>query len=408
MCPAKQSAAKSRPWLPIMGAAVVSGLAGYVVLVLAARVLGPETNASFLVFWGAVYGVFGALVGVTAETTRAVFSAPPRAATVVFPVVLGLVGAVATVVSLSGLLWAPMLFGESWEILLAAMSVGIVLFGLQAGFNGAAAGRSAWHAYSLSLGSEALMRLALCVLAVSVGGQLLGLAWAVVLACGTWVGWVVLRRDHRRLLTVRIADSRSAFLRRMLVACSASGASAMLLVGYPVLLRVTTPADGFAGAAPILLSVSLSRAPLLVPLGIYQNVLVTKVIAGGVGVLRPIVAGLVVVSALGSVVAWWLGPVLLHVINPLYDVSGRVFVGLVLTAGLVAALTITGAATVALNRHEVFLAGWVVATGVAVVALLLPGSLESRVLGSLAVGPLAGVAVHVGGAFVRQPRGQRS
>ena len=137
-----------------MGAAVVSGLAGYVVLVLAARVLGPETNASFLVFWGAVYGVFGALVGVTAETTRAVFSAPPRAATVVFPVVLGLVGAVATVVSLSGLLWAPMLFGESWEILLAAMSVGIVLFGLQAGFNGAAAGRSAWQTRHLLFQDE--------------------------------------------------------------------------------------------------------------------------------------------------------------------------------------------------------------------------------------------------------------
>ncbi|GAA1922889.1 hypothetical protein GCM10009797_15660 [Nocardioides hwasunensis] len=388
--------------MPVMAAAGISGVAGYVVLVLAARVLDPAVNASFLVFWGAVYAAFGALVGLTTETTRAVFSSGDRGSTAVFPVLIGIGGSAAALVGVSGVWWAPLLFGDAWSGLLLAMVTGIVLFSLQSGLNGAAAGTSSWTAYSLSLGSEAVMRLVLCTVAAVVGGHLVGLAWAVVLACSTWIGWVLARRDYRRFVRVRISGSRSGLARRMLVACAATGSSALLLVGYPVLLRVTTPADVFAGAAPIVLSVSLSRAPLLVPLGIYQNVLVTRVIRDGLQVLRPIVGGLGVVAAVGSAAAWWAGPWLLHVINPHYDVSGQVFAGLVLTAGLVAALTITGAATVALDRHATYLAGWLVATAVAALTLLLPGSLESRVLWSLAAGPLAGIAVHVGGGLARR------
>lgn len=401
MTSSKESA-KPRSLAPVLAAAGASGVAGYAVLVLAARTLEPATNASFLVFWGALYAVFGALVGLTTETTRAVFSSGKGGSTAVFPVLAGLGGTVAVLVGVSGLLWAPLLFGDGWPSLLVAMVVGIVLFSLQSGLNGAAAGTSSWSAYSLSVGSEAVMRMILCAAVAMVGGQLLGLAWAVVLACSTWLGWVALRSDYRRFVLVRISGSRSGLLRRTLVACSASGASALMLVGYPVLLRVTTPADVFAGAAPIVLSVSLSRAPLLVPLGIYQNILVTRVIRDGLGVLRPILGGLAVVAITGSVVAWWLGPWLLHVINPAYDVSGGVFVGLVLTAGLVAALTLTGAATVALDRHEVYLAGWLVATAVAALVLLVPGSLEGRVLGSLAAGPLAGIAIHVRAGLVRR------
>lgn len=390
-----ESSAKPRSLGPVLAAAAASGLAGYVVLVLAARVLDPATNAAFLVFWGAMFAVFGALVGLTTETTRAVFSSRGTGPTAVLPAVLGLAGVVALLVGASGLAWAPVLFGDPWPSLLAAMVVGIVLFGLQQGLMGAAAGISAWHAYSLFVGSEAVVRLVLCAAVVVAGGHLLGLGWAVAMACGTWVGWVALRRDHRRLVHVRVAGTTSGLVRRMLVACSATGASALLLVGYPVLLRVTTPTEVFAGAAPIVLSVSLSRAPLLVPLGIYQNVLVTRVIRDGLRVLRPILGGLATLTAIGIVLAWWAGPWLLHVINPSYDVSGPVFAGLVLAAGLVAALTLTGAATVALDRHAVYLAGWLVATVVSGLVLLVTGSLEGRVLVSLAAGPAVGIAVHV-------------
>lgn len=397
-----EPAAPSRPLGPVLAAALVSGIAGYVVLVLAARVLDEATNAAFLVFWGAVYAVFGALVGLTTEITRAVYASGPGqgqeqgVTTRALPVAAGFALTVAAVVGLSGLLWAPGLFVGSWAPQLAAMVVGIVLFGLQAGFNGAAAGRAAWGTYSLSLGSEAAVRMVLCGAVAAAGAHLLGLEWAVVAACGTWLVLVALRAEARPLLQVRVRGSRGGLARRVGAACTAAGASSLLLVGYPVLLRATTPADVFAGAAPIVLSVSLSRAPLLVPLGIYQNVLVTRVISDGLRVLRPILAGLAVVTAVGSVVAVWAGPWLLHVINPGYDVAGPVFAGLVLAAGLVAALTLTGAATVALEHHVVYLVGWLAATAVSALVLLAPGSLEARVLTSLVAGPVVGIAVHAG------------
>jgi O-antigen/teichoic acid export membrane protein len=72
--------ARPRRTVVVLGAAVVSGVAGYVVLVLTARFLDAAENADFLVFWGALFGVFGVLIGISSETTRAVFASPEGAA----------------------------------------------------------------------------------------------------------------------------------------------------------------------------------------------------------------------------------------------------------------------------------------------------------------------------------------
>jgi len=162
-----------------------------------------------------------------------------------------------------------------------------------------------------------------------------------------------------------------------------------------VLLRVTTPDDVFAGAAPLVLAVSLCRAPLLVPLGAYQNVVVSRVAVHGARALVPVLVVLGAVTALGAMVAWQLGPWALRLVNPDYHVDGRVFAGLVLGAGLVAVLTVTGAAAVALDHHTVYLAGWIAATVTTIGVLLFPGTLEGRVVTSLLVGPAAGVVVHL-------------
>jgi len=368
------------------------------VLLLAARALDPAANAQFLVFWGAMFAVFGALIGITTETTRSVFSArgSTTASTPVLPVTLGVGAVVVALVALTGPLWAPHLFGDTWPGLLAAMVVGILLFVVHATLGGAAAGSARWDSYSLLVGVESSARLALCVLAVGLGAQVLGLAWAVAGACGAWlVLWAASSRQ-RRLWTVRADVPAGGLVRRLVAACTASGVSALLLVGYPVLLRATTSDAAFAGAAPIVLAVSLCRAPLLVPLGAYQNVVVTKVVTHGVRALVPVVVGLGAVTALGAVAAWPIGPWALRVLNPAYHVDGPIFAALVVAAGLVALLTVTGAGAVALDHHAVYLAGWLMATLVAVVVLLMPWSLETRVVTSLLLGPPAGVAVHLG------------
>ena len=145
----------------------------------------------------------------------------------------------------------------------------------------------------------------------------------------------------------------------------------------------------------------------MVPLGVYQNVLVTKVMRQGVRVLGPVVAALGGATLLGSLLAWLVGPWLLRLVNPAYHVPGPVFAALVLGAGVLALLTVTGAATVALDHHAVYLVGWITATAVSVGALLLPSSLEARVVSSLVAGPLAGVFVHLQWGMRRRRKASR-
>ena len=187
---------RASPGLPVLVAAVVSGVAGYVVLVLTARVLSPGDNADFLVFWGALFGVFGVLIGLGSETTRAVFAAAhtspsSRTATGVgaaaLPAGLALGAVVLAVLGLSGALWGPRLFGERWPDLLLALLLGVALFTVHCALAGAAAGLGQWSSYATLVSVEASTRLLLSVLAVALGAGVVGLSWAVAAACGAWL-----------------------------------------------------------------------------------------------------------------------------------------------------------------------------------------------------------------------------
>ena len=125
------------------------------------------------------------------------------------------------------------------------------------------------------------MRVIAVALVATVGASVGGFALACAGAAGTWLLFVLVFRDYRRAWHARADVGRGQFLGRVLGACSAAAASALLLVGFPVLLRATTSDAEFATAAPLILAVSLSRAPLLVPLGAYQTIAVTKVMTGG-------------------------------------------------------------------------------------------------------------------------------
>ena len=381
----------------VLGAALVSGVSGYVALILAARTLTPADNAHFLVFWGVVFAMYGVLIGVTTETTRAVTTArdPSTATLSMMGVAVAFGLALVAVVGLVGPVWAPRVLGEHWVPLLVATVVGTGLFAVHAAVAGVAAGRGAWTGYSLLVAGEAATRMALFVLVAVVGAEVVGFALASALASGFWVAATLSSRRYRDLWTQRVDGDVRGLVHRLVASCTAAGVSALLLVGYPVLLKVTTSDAVFAGAAPIVLAVSLCRAPLLVPLGAYQNVVVTKVAAHGVRALVPVVAGIVGLTLVGALAAWPVGPWALRIVNPDYHVDGPVFAGLVLGAGLVAVLTVTGAAAVALDHHVVYLAGWIAATVATVATLLLPWDLDERVVASLLVGPGIGVLVHL-------------
>jgi hypothetical protein len=166
-------------------------------------------------------------------------------------------------------------------------------------------------------------------------------------------------------------------------------------VGFPVLLRASTPDAEFATAAPLILAVSLSRAPLLVPLGAYQTVAVTKVMTGGLRTLFTPTLVVVGATLVGALLAYPLGPAVLALLNPDYEIAGATFSLLVVAAGLVALLTLSGAASLALEHHVAYVVGWVAATVVTMTILVLPGSMETRTVVALIVGPLVGMPIHL-------------
>jgi hypothetical protein len=388
---------RPRRTVVVLGAAVVSGVAGYVVLVLTARFLDAAENAEFLVFWGASFGVYGVLIGISSETTRAVFAsaqgAAPGVRVVPVAAALGL-GAVALLGS-TGLWWAPHLFGQQWQTLLPVLLLGVALFAVHCGIAGALAGRSEWDRYASLVAAEPTARVLGVATVAAVGASVGGFALASAAASGTWLLFVLASPQYRSTWHSRADVGRGPFLGRVLGASSAAAASAVILVGFPVLLRATTPDAEFTTAAPLILAVSLSRAPLLVPLGAYQTIAVTKVMTGGLRTLY--VPSLVVVGAtlVGALLADPLGPAVLSLLNPDYEIAGATFSLLVVAAGLVALLTLSGAASLALKHHTAYVLGWVSATALTVMVLLLPYSMETRTVVALIVGPLVGIPIHL-------------
>jgi hypothetical protein len=206
-------------------------------------------------------------------------------------------------------------------------------------------------------------------------------------------------------------DARAATLaRRMAAALVAQGASAVLVVGFPILLASSTGAAEYAAAAPLLLAISLTRAPVLLPLNALQGVAVSHLVRAGSGLglmLGRLLVLVVGVAGVGAALAWLVGPWLLGLLfGDSYVVDGVVLALLTLGAGGTAALTLTGACAQALAAYGWYVAGWLVALVTCVALLQASGSMEARTCLALGLAPLAGLVVHVTGlASIRRAGG---
>lgn len=179
---------------------------------------------------------------------------------------------------------------------------------------------------------------------------------------------------------------------------AAAGASAILVMGFPVLLKATSGELGAAGGV-VILAVTLTRAPLLVPMTAMQGNLIAYFVDHHSARLRALLVPAAVVAALGAVgvaAAFLLGPWLLRVaFGTDYQASGALLAWLTAGAVSIALLTLTGAATVAAAQHRAYSLGWVSATVAAALLLLLPLALETRTVVALLCGPLVGIVVHL-------------
>lgn len=388
-------------------ASVVSAAAGYAVLALAAQSLGAGMT-TFLTFWSALFLVLGVLGGVQNETTRAVRSAAmrdadaeraPRTGARTATTGLAVGGVLAVVVAASGVLWAPHLFGPGWPQLLAALTVGGALFSGHAAVAGALAGAREWVPYATLVACEAAGRALLAGAVLLLGAATVGLAWGSALATGAWLLVAVFSPRTRAALTTRVDVARRTLLRSTGHAMVAAASSATLVVGFTVLLRLTTPAAEFDAAAPLILGVTVTRAPLLLPLLAYQGVAITYLLTHrerlGVALAR-VVAAICAAAAVAAAGAATVGPpLMLWVFEEAGEIGGGLLAALVAAAAALAVVTITGAAALAAGEHRRYAVGWFVATATTVAVLLTDLPIGTRTVVGLVVGPLVGVAVHV-------------
>ena len=394
-----------------VASAIAAGSA-FIVMLVSARVLLPiENNAVFQTFWSALFACFGVLSGVSIETTRAVAAAaatPAADAPVgesssrgprVLAVGAGIGLLAGAVIAVSVPLWAPHVFAQHAWTLGGLVAVGVAGYAVHSVLVGTLAGSRAWRPYSWLIGAESTVRLLLIVASAVLGARLLGFAAGAAIAAFTWVVLLVLSPQVRRIAPARADSGLRVFLGRLTSASIATGASALLVVGFPMLLGLTSSSQVMDQAAPLLLAITLTRAPLMIPLNAYQGVAVTHFVEHrdrGLRAMLPAARAIVGVGVLGAALAAVIGPWLMRVLaGEDYRVSGPLMGSLVLAAILLALLTLTGALCQALTMHGTFVAGWLVALGVSVLILLSPASIETRAVLALAGGPLVGIVLHL-------------
>jgi len=304
----------------------------------------------------------------------------------------------AVVVAVSSPLWSGRVFAQAHWLSVGLLSVGLAGFCLHATLLGMLAGTNRWTQYGALMVTDAVIRVAVATATVVIGWALAGFLWATVAGAVAWLIMIVASPTSRAAARLLTPGSTATFLRGAAHSITAAGASAILVMGFPVLLKVTSSELGAQGGV-VILAVTLTRAPLLVPLTAMQGNLIAHFVDQRTARLRALLAPAALVGAVGVVgvlAAGALGPWLLRAgFGPDYHASGALLAWLTAAAAAIAMLTLTGASTVAAALHRSYALGWVSATVAAALLLLLPLPLATRTIVALLCGPLVGIGVHL-------------
>ena len=416
--------------LALLGSSVLAAASTLVVTMIAQRALTGSELTEFLLFWSALFTVTGIITGLQPEITRAVGTArthaaadgvasahpasdgtpAPQGARVV--TVAAALGAVAgALVLVSSPLWAGQQIPHAAAVGVTVMAVGVFLYALQATISGVAAGEDRWYLFATVGGLESAGRLLFMLAVALLIPSLAGLEVATVIPMGLWLILALVTFSGRRLWVARADVPAGRLTVNILWSFLSSAAAAMLMMGFPNVLK----ASGAAESEPVvlgtlILAISITRSPIMIPLQAFQGVAVSAFLKQRhrpvAAFIKP-AAAVVAVGAVGALAAYLVGPLLFRLIYPpaagtesAYEAaaSGLSLGALVFASALLALMTLSGNMALAVNQHRIYLAGWVVAAVVTLgLAFLLPAPLVPRAVVALAVGPVCGFVVHMVG-----------
>jgi O-antigen/teichoic acid export membrane protein len=394
----------------------VAAVSGIVVLAIAARTLTTEQNSGFLTFWAGLFAVFAVLSGIQNEITRSVradsrldLDVPRRTSPLLSALIVG-IGAGAVI----------LLLYPAWNMSFATLKDPVlpmlliagaaVLYSGHVATVGVFAGLGRWPLFGTLTAGESLVRLLFTGLTAVLAWSVSGFEWAAVSGTLTWLVASIAFPGFRITWKIRISLARKALIGRLLNAMAASGANAVLVTGFPLLMSLTTDPETYASAAPLVVAVSMTRAPLLIPLTAFQSMVIAAFVehpqrAGAV--LRRLILVVVAVALAGGLLAALIGPTLMSLVFGTAYANTPFALGLlVVGASFLALLILGGSVALALDAHTVNTLGWYVALLVSVAVMLTPLDLTTRTVLSLTLGPLVGSIVHL--SYVSRRLGSRS
>ncbi|WP_314667592.1 hypothetical protein [Rothia mucilaginosa] len=429
--------------LALLGSSLLAAVSTLLVTMIAQRALNGSELTEFLLFWAALFTVTGIITGIQPEITRAVGTArtravadralanraasggaasaegsAPQGARVV--TVTAALGAIAgALVLVSSPLWEGQQIPHSAAVGVTVMAVGVFLYALQATMSGVTAGEDRWYLFAAVGGLESAGRLILMLAAALMIPSLAGLEVATVVPMGLWLILALVTVSGRRLWVARADVPARRLTTNILWSFLSSAAAAVLMMGFPNVLK----ASGAAASEPVvlgtlILAISITRSPIMIPLQAFQGVAVSAFLKQRhrpvAAFIKP-AAAVVAVGAVGALAAYLVGPLLFRLIYPpaagaesAYEAaaSGITLGALVFASALLALMTLSGNMALAVNQHRIYLAGWVVAAAVTLsLAFLIPAPLVPRAIVALAVGPVCGFVVHMLGVSVTAPKG---
>ncbi|MEU4207814.1 hypothetical protein [Rothia terrae] len=404
--------------MTILLSSIIAAASVFITTFIANRVLGGEELNEFLMFWSALFLVYGIIGSLQQEVTRAVGNARLRkvsngARVVSVAVNFGVV--LAALTALSSPVWVPDKMKTAPVIGVFLIAVSVIFYAVQPSMTGSAAAQKSWYLFAGLSGGEALWRLVAMAIAAFFWGSVVSLEAAAVSAVFVWVISAFLFKDARRALRARADVGPGRLSRNILLAMGSSIAYSVLVVGFPLFLESSTRDQTSEYAkttvAVLVLMISICRSPIMMPLQAFQGVAIAAFLKQQ---HRPIAALIkpsalfLAVGAVGGLLAALVGPWLFTLIyapnselkQVVYEdiVHGWLLGLLTFASAILALIVLTGTASLALNAHRVYVLGWAVAAVISIALLfILPFDVITRALISLYTGPLIGFMVHLAG-----------
>ncbi|GAA1328761.1 hypothetical protein GCM10020360_26640 [Nonlabens tegetincola] len=244
---------------------------------------------------------------------------------------------------------------------------------------------------------DAVLRAVLVIGVLTIGMGLVPVAFAVALPFGVAAitVWALSRRAVNGRYSIDV--SLRQLLGNSVQTMAAALATGVLISGLPMILRLTSSSLGDETLAALLLALTLTRAPLVVPLLALQSYLtVSYRNSPDLAVRRALyLAGGVLLVCVGvAALVWVFGHRILYAIyGDAFALDGRSLALVVFSGGATAALCVVAPALLAKGKHSQFLLGWASAAGTTIALLLIFGQTLFGAILAIAGGPMVGALV---------------